>query len=226
MPKGGGIPEKTADFHAYVNLVIPHLAQNRERLRIPQDEMDALQAELGEKQPGSTYPARSWNDLYQKRANPITNSGFIKHAVRAKRKKIDKMLRAIYGYALYSMTESDTAIIRRGRRKPSNSRHPAPDRAPLILIVRQYNCVLMLRFKDPAHPALRRNPEKFRNIFLEYEALLRKGQTVKGIVTTGRWHFRLKLEPKFYGKKIRLHARYYNRRGQGPWSSWVETIVI
>lgn len=226
MPKGGGIPEKTNDFHAYINQVIPLLMKNRERLNIPPDETEQLRVELGEKQPDGSYPLHSWNDLYEKRANPVTSSGFIKHALRAKRKKIDKMLRQIYGSCVWYMNEEEKALTGRKLRKAKNSRAPVPDRAPHILILSQRHCMLTLRFRDLKHPSLRRNPEKFSLVWVEYFVQIRKNKIERGYTSTGKWYLRLKLKPEYYGKKLRLRARYFNRRGEGPWSDWVSTFVI
>ena len=226
MPKAGGIPEKTNDFHYYLKTVVPHLQKNMDRLRIDKDMMEELQLHFGQINSEGKFPANSWNDLHERRSNPLANSSFVKQTTRAKRLVIDKLLREIYRNSVFKMNAEDKAITGRKRMPEKRGRAPVPDRAPVIFIRRQIHTVITLRFSDPEHPGLRRMPPAFPYILLEYIVIMGKGKQEQGNKSTGRWFFHLRLKVEHAGKKIRIRARYYNRRGNGPWSPWLEAFVI
>ena len=226
MPKDGGIPEKTSDFNAYIKTVIPHLKENQVRLNISEEEMEEVRAAWGEINAEGNYPRGSWNDLYARKINPLTSTSVVKWELRSKRKFIDKLLRKIYAHSVYRMNAEDSAITGRRKRKEKNSRAPVPDRFPEQYVKKLEHAVITFRFRDPKFPSLRRNPPQFR--FIQIEGEIYKGKKIYGMKheTTGKSIFRLKLDMKHVGMKLRIRSRYYNRRGQGPWSYWLDTIII
>src|SRR3990172_9451709 len=202
MPKAGGIPEKTTDFHNYLESVVPHLAKNSERLRIGEDYLVALKLHFGEKNEQNVFPENSWNDLYARRRNPLTSTSHVKKAVRAKRLLIDKLLRKIYGTSVFPMNSEDLIITGRKKMPHKRGKVPVPDRAPIAFIRRQIHTIITLRFSDPKHPSLRRNPPAFRHIIIEYFVDMGKGKEEKGFELTGKWFFHLRLSDKYAGKQI------------------------
>jgi len=226
MPKAGGIPEKTNDFNSYLKTVIPHLSENRVRLNIYEDEMKQLLLLWGEIQPSGKHPAYSWNDLYKRKTNPLTSTSLVKQLLRAKRKEIDKLLRRIYSRAVYRMNPEDSAITGRRKRKEKNSRAPVPNRAPLQYVHKQTHSVITLHLRDPKFPSLRRNPPEFRLIQYEWEINMGQGKTQRKNESTGKSILRLRFEEKHTGKTVRIHSRYFNRRGEGAWSDWLSVFVI
>lgn len=226
MPKDGGIPEKTSDFNSYLNCVIPHLKNNKERLSIGNDQMEQLLAAWGEINAGSKYPHGSWNDLFARKIDPLTSTSLVKRELRSKRKQIDKLLRKIYAHSVYRMNTEDSAITNRYVRKKKNSRAPVPDRFPEQYIKKREHAVITLRFRDPKFPTLLRNPPQFRFIQIECEIYRGKRIYRSYFETSGRSIFRLKLDMKHVGKRIRIRSRYFNRRGNGPWSYWLDAVII
>jgi len=226
MPKDGGIPEKTNDFNSYLNYVIPHLKKHKERLSIGNEQMEQLLAGWGEANAGGKYPRGSWNDLYARKIDPLTSTSMVKRELRSKRKLIDKLLRKIYAHSVYRMNAEDSSITNRFVRKKKNSRAPVPDRFPEQYVKKLEHAVITFRFRDPKFPSLRRNPPQFR--FIQIEGEIYRGKKIYGVKneTTGKSIFRLKLDMKHVGMKLRIRSRYYNTRGQGPWSYWLDTIII
>jgi hypothetical protein len=226
MPKQGGIPEKTNDFHHYLQTVVPHLDNNRERLYIPDDLLMRLNLQFGEKSEVSGFPENSWNDLFAKRSSPLTCTTLIKQLVRAKRLEIDKLLRTIYRQAIGHMNAADLAVTGRKKMPEKRSKAPLADRAPNIHIRSQSAGIITLRFTDPKFPTLRRNPPQFRKVRLQYEVDMEDGKTRWEFITTGKWFYRLRLPEFCRGKKIRISACYLNVRGSGPMSDRLQAFII
>ena len=226
MPKAGGIPEKTSDFNTYLKIVIPFLLENREGLELTEEQMEQLRAEWGIENEQGSAPAFSWNDLYAKKINPVTSTSLVKKLLRAKRLKMDKMLRAIFRWAVYRMSPEERLMTGRKLRTEKNRQIPIVNRAPQQYISRQVHTVITLRFRDPKFPGLRRKPAECNYIMIEYEIESGKRIIKTGFETAGRTIFHLRLDDKFTGKKIRIRSCFSNRRGNGPWSSWLSAIVI
>lgn len=226
MAKAGGIPEKTSDFNAYLKIVIPLIVKNSARFEIANDIIDSLKKEWGMPNESGSYPAASWNGLYEKRISPALATSLVKQMLRAKRLRVDKMLRAIFRWAVYRMSPEERLMTGRKLRVKKNKRMPVPNRAPWMFIARQTHTVITLRLRDPKFPSLRRRPAECQYLSVEYEIHLAKGKIKNGFATTGKTLYHLRVEDKFTGKKIKIRSCYSSRHGNGPWSNWLEAIVI
>jgi len=227
MPKAGGIPEKTSDFNSYLRIVVPHLSKNRERLRMSEEEMEELSVEWGEKNAEGLYPSGSWNYLYDRRINSLTSTSVVKKGVREKRLKIDKLLRQIYRWGVFRMTIEDLAITGRKRMPSKRSRAPVPGYAPDQYVREQRHTVITLCFRDPKFPSLRRMPPAFPRIRIECEINMgERGYLTVQTEYSGKSIFHFRLQEEYVGKQARFRSRYTNTRGDGPWSYWLNAIVI
>ena len=227
MAKGGGIPEATSEFHTYVNTLIPYLEKHKERLNVLPHYLAELKTLLGEKNAQGKYLENSWNDLHQRRTNPVTRSMFVNKELRRLRFFFTKRIRKNYANMPPShWNASDYNVFGRAKPVTTRSKIPLTSAVPRASIDLQRHLIIKIRFQNSETPKSKKKP--YGIIYLSVETTIEvNGKTTMDRISTGKFLYTFQFNPKQVGGKFTLRAYYSGSLGeQGRWGNTVTTIII
>jgi len=227
MAKGGGIPEATSEFHNYVKTLIPYLEKHKERLRVMTHYLAELKTLLGEKNRQGKYPENSWNDLHERRTNPVTRSMFVNKELRRLRLFFTKRIRNNYANMPPShWNASDYNVFGRAKPVTTRSKIPLTSAVPRASIELQRHLIIKVRFQNSETPKSKKKPYGIIGVSVETTIGI-NGKPVTDRVFTGKFLYTFQFSPKQMGGKFTLRAYYSGSRGeQGRWGNTVTTIII
>lgn len=212
MAKKGIFPAQDLDFNDYILRVIPHLAANKMKFKLEDEDITSANNLLTE-----------WKAVFPKSQRGAERTTAITIEKNNLRADISKLIRQLVADIPKSqLTIQDRSTMELKERDSVRTAPGLPASPPDVNIRERGHTTFKLHFRHPDNPDSQKKPKGVK--FLECQIW------VNGVFIdnrfTGKFLLFIIMDVAHEGKKVSFRARYINNRGEtGRWSESVESFV-
>ena len=136
-------PRKNKLFNQHLVGTVPYINDNSIRLRVNGDYLSTLNSLIDD-------PSEGWTYIYKLTAGDGTATKVLRKKRNILRKKIEKILLAIFKDIPFSLlTTEDRSALRLNQPKETKTRAPKMKKAPILSLEKMQHLSHKLRFKNP-----------------------------------------------------------------------------
>jgi hypothetical protein len=226
MPNGP-FPSKNADFHDYVDTVVPYLNANAARLGVSATNAALLNTLYDNA--GVPQNNLGWVQLWGLHINDDIGTKTVTALVALRRSELEGQLRTIYDDIPKSaLTANDRTTLNKSKRDSEPTNINPVGYSPVLSVAKIEVHTHTLRISDPENPTTRAMPYGNRveiTHFVGEKGLSGDAIAFADSKTIGRFLVRFIYTEADQGKTAYYRARYYTKRGVGAWGSILSVIV-
>ena len=216
MPKLGPFPSKEGEFNTYVNVAVPYLVDNKVRLLVSSENLDAIETGL-----------TAWNAIFPLSQNVNTRTKTIVKNKDVSKSVLMQAMRITFADIPQSvLTAEDRNTLNLEERSTSRTPAPVPSTRPVGQVNTNNRLEHIISYTDEGGSHAR--PAKVRGCQIwckEGEPVLTVKE-LRFLATDTVSPYKHAFDVEDVGKTIHYWLRWENTRGEtGPWSNVVSATV-